>query len=380
MTLHALNSASDDSIDPEILADRVVEKLLNHPDFIATLASQLAAALATESPAAESSDRPVPDLPAPHPTEHAEEATAVLQSWVLCHRPDLISGDPTVWSTAIVAAATPKHAHAMFQWAFTSRCPSPFWRNLSTPIAAPRAGRGGSRHGHCAQLLAEYRASTTEDPDAPVKIDTVVSGIDTAVSELRVQEFSQQPVNARKNALAILRKHQWNESELVAIIRWAIWTKPHWRSNISSVPTAKTFTKIRGDWVSAGSPLERQVSNDQQAMLANLASGWVYHYSKRQSFEHMSVSPATEKNIRDCLTGADGADPVPADTIKDFVRWLCQTDNNHTAFLVDGVDFPPLAKVRRGIISMTTRSETSVAATNRGAAGEVFTTVDVSEV
>ncbi len=381
MTVHAFEPAGEPVDESELIADRIVDKLLNHPTFIDKLADRLAAALA-------SANLPEPATPTPEqvPTEapdpDAESNTAIteLQSWVLCNRPDLVSGDPAVWAAAIVAAATPRRAHAMFVWAFTESCPSPFWRELSAPIAAPRAGRGAGRHGYFAQLLAEYRATTGEDPEASAKIDLVVAGVVAAVSELRVQEFSQQPVNARKNALTVLRKHRWDAGEIVAIIGWGIRSRQHWRSNVSSVPTAATFARIRGDWISAGSPVERTISDQQRETIDVLAQGWVYHYSQRQNFSDMPITPTTFSHLHDCLTGADGADPVPVETIKNFVRWLCQSDNRHTAFLVSGVDFPALAQVRRGIVSMSTRSDTSVAATNRGASGQVSASIDVSEV
>ncbi|KJR10295.1 hypothetical protein [Gordonia sihwensis] len=383
MTVHALEPA-DEPLESDLIADRIVDRLLSHPTFIDALADKLAAALTAapaSEPAAPAIEPSTATAPAgPDSGEETEAVVTELQSWVLCNRPDLVSGDPAVWTSAIVAAATPRRAQAMFVWAFTESCPSPFWRDLTTPIAAPRAGRGAGRHGHFAQLLAEYRAATSEDPDAPAKIDTVVAGVISAVTTLRVQEFSQQPVNARKNALAVLRKHRWDADEIVAIIGWGVRSKQHWRSNVSGVPTAATFTRIRGDWISAGSPVERTISDEQRATIDVLARGWVYHYSKRQNFSDMAVSPATFSHLHDCLTGADGADPVPAETIKSFVRWLCQPDNRHTAFLVSGVDFPSLAQVRRGIISMSTHSDTSVAATNRGASGQVSTSIDVSEV
>lgn len=381
MTVHSLDLISEQqTTDVEQVADRVVEKLLSHPTFIDDLATRLAAALHQASPAAP--EIAVIDEPEELPDDDAVDlATAELQSWVLCERPELISGDPAVWAAAVVSAATPGRAVPMFKWAFSGPCQSEFWRELSTPISAPRAGRGGSRHGMFAQLHSEFRASNSEDRDASTKIDTVIAGVRAAIAELRVQQFSQQPANARKNALAVLRKHQWDAEEVVSIISWAVRTKPHWRSNISAVPTASTFSKIRGDWITGGSPIQAPITGEQQEIINNLSSGWVYHYSKRQNLEQMQVSRATQEHLRDCLVGSDGADPVPVETIKQFVHWLCQVENRHTTYLVRGVDFPPLTQVRRGLIAMATRSGTSVAATNRGAGGEITSsTVDVSEV
>lgn len=378
-----IGPADDAGTLAEQIADQILAKLADQPDQILDrLADRLADRILSRTGAPAPAEVPTAEQVREDSLDTIRENTSAaaieLRGWVMTHHPQLVSGDPDVWASAIVAAATPDCALPMIRWAMSTDCNSAYWSSRTTPLAPPRPGKR-VRHGDCAQLISEYRAGKGV-PDVCARIEQVIDGVRTQVARYGIHDFKQDPVRARKAALDLLAGHEWNAAQIVDIVAWGMADRPHWRSNIKTVPTVQTFRKVRGDWITAGQPSGPALSAVDDTEVSTLAEGWVYHWRRSQSFDTMPVTAATRRNITSCLTGGDGADPISSDQLKDFVRWLCTPGNRHAAFLVKGVDFPPLASVRRGLAAMKTERSTAVAATNEVAAGAVSAPIDVHEV
>lgn len=365
------------------VADQILTRLAGRPELLDAIADRLADRLADRfagPPAQPTSPAtaPVEDQPAMI-TEASHTTVRELLDWVMTHHPHLVSGDPELWAADLVAAAGDRTAQPMLRWAMSADCASTYWINRKKPLLPPRAGRS-KRHGDCAQLIVEYRASA-EHPDVCALIEQVIEGIRGQITRFGVHQFTQDAGRSRRAAADLLRTHDWNSAQVVDIVAWGLANKPHWRSNVKAVPTAATFTKIRGDWISAGRPSLSSLAAVEAPDVKVIADGWAYHYGRLHKYEHVPVTETSRRRIAECLSGGDGADALTVDQIKQFVLWLCDSTNRHTQYLVSGVDFPSIANVRRGLTAMRTLDKKSaVTTTNDVASGQVRATIDVSEV
>ena len=362
------------------IASAIAEHLLNDTRLLDAIADRIAAHMAN-LPTDDGPDRPADqdgsrDAEDEH-LRHTDDAAELIE-FVSADHPRLISGDPESWARSIVAASGSTNAAQVLRWALNPQCPTPVWRELTDPISPPRgrAGRGTNQRSRTSvwtQILAEYRATETRS-DAAHLIDVVVSGIFAEVAHRKGRTPDQRTSVARRSALDILTKHQWDAAKVVRLVGWGMASRPHWFKTVNGVPARTTFEKIHGDYVSDTSPAD--ILTAQESRIANhIVEGWRYHYARRTGATSITTSKVSLAHVADCIRGADGSGPIEEHTLKEFVMWLCQTNNQHIGFLVKGDnEFPDLAKVRRGLVLMTTplsqgRSANRVATTNDAAAG-----------
>lgn len=378
---------SDISVDSDELADkiadRIAERLLTNPNLLEAVATQLAARMTdTTTQPATSSAFPAsfPNDPrTPLDTSH-ESAAADLAACVSRKRPDLIDGDPMVWARSMVVAGGVSVSD-VFVWALSPDCPTPVWREMTTPVPGPRIGKR-ARKGTFTQMRAEYKASQSV-PDAAAQVDRVVDGIGSQIVRITGLPSQQLMPRARESALELLRAYNFDADKITTVVEWGMTHRSHWRSNVTGVPAKSTFKKIHGDWVSAGkehTPIAPELADSVE----HLERGWRHYYAQRINSGAVEFTATTRTNLVACLTGGDGADPIEVVELEKLIKWLCDRSNRHGAFLLNGsADFPRIQNVRRGLIAMTSQPTTRVshvAQTNTAAAAGISYGTAVEEV
>ena len=386
---HAHQSSTECSCDHIAalarIGDDLVQRVLAEPQFLDVLADRIAdRVLANASITA--SDRESSTEVADDDTaldDAQSDAAAKLADYVLRKRPGLVSNDETRWARSVVAAiGTTADPMAVATW-LCEATGSEFWSSLNEPLRPPRAARGNSRRrsgGLFQQMLAEYRAHL-KTPDIASQIDQVVSEIHSTRKRYTGTEPTQQQHSARRNAHELLRTHSL--STIITATNHVMARRPHWRNTLVGVPTAGSFAKIHADWVSDGGRFE--VPAEHEKDVDDICRGWSYHYAKRMQTTPTVYTDLSRRHVLDCLTGSDQADPIPHDTLRQYVMWLCDPGNSHTPYLVDaGTEFPPLAKIRRGLLHMspppgTRRSQVATTNAAASASGTIYG-ADVSGV
>lgn len=365
---------TDDDITS--LADKLLDRLTERPEILDAIADRLTERMTQPATAADNTPNARSPLDGPHETAAREVVDIVREM-----RPTLVQNDPLVWARGIVIASGRADPRQVLKWALAKTCPTPFFREIPDAISPPKQGRRKT-HGFYTQMVAEY-AATQQVPDASSRIDKVV---ETTLREIKKHtgiDSDQLQPRARKNAQDILGKAEWHTEHVISVISWGLATRPHWRNSITGVPAVPTYKKIHGDWVKAGNSVPDAPTEirDQAEMLAE---GWRHYYSQRMDSRTVQLSTATHANLTQCLIGSDGADPINVETLKMFIKWLCDSENQQVTYLLDGRhDFPPIAKVRRGLLAMTTpdrRRRTTVTTTNDNAAAGISYGPTVSEV
>lgn len=382
------------SVAAALVAEAVLARLAKDPAILDALADQLAERIAGalaprfesrigSAPPATTSTQPPPDDGAPG----EPEVGARLLAWVTEHWSTAVQGNPQQWATATAQASTTPSVLDVFGWARATSCPTSFWAKYDHAIPAPKRDQPNPRSGPLAQMLAEYSAENTH-AGATRLIDSVCAEVHSCIQELTARGLHQRPVPARKNALTLLREHDWDAARIIHTIEWGIRNRPHWRSTLTGVPAPVTFNKIDGDWRVDPQNFDlRDVDPAIADQIRTITDGWSYYLSHRLNTPGLRVTARTHKHIHDSLTGADGGDPISDDRLKAFVRWVFRTDSRDAAYYADGNDFPPMRAVRRGLLAMasstprTGRLGEGITSTSDGAGGAVGTTIiPVSEV
>ncbi|WP_042376553.1 hypothetical protein [Gordonia alkanivorans] len=365
----------------DAVADRVVTQILGSPSVIDAIAERLAAHLGAPPP---NHDAPPDDPRTPLADSTREAAAAALAEQVQRDYPHLVDGDdPLAWARAVTLAAGDS-AGEVIAWAMSPKCATPTWRALTDPLPAPRTG-ARARPNLFTQIVVEHSIAQ-KVPEAPAHIDRVVAGIRETVRRVSGEPSRQRDPQARKAALEILRSHDFDSTKIVTIVDWGMRSRAYWRNKITGVPTRATFKNLHGDWVSAGNDEASSVPEELRAPVEHLEKGWRHYYAQRINTATVSLSAATRNNLAACLSGSDGADPMAVDELERFIRWVCDRQNRHGAFLLNGsADFPHIQKVRRGLIAMTEKparrsTSSQVTETNTAAAAGIVYGTAVQEV
>lgn len=366
-----------DSETIDAIAHRVVELL--EPRL-----TQLAAL--TPSTGTESPVTPTPGA-VDEPRASVLTDTAVdLAEWVNEHHRGWIESLDTPlaeWANMMAAAADATTPAQAIEWAFGENCPTTHWRLTYANVAPPapaRTSRGKVRYGPWLQLLAEHRLAAGPNAGNLQHVDAVVDHINTQINTLGSKQAAVTS-SARRNALDLLVDCDGDPDRVLAIADWCLRNKPHWRSTLTGVPRASTFSKMRGDWIASGQDFSLDdLDPDLASRLRHLADGWCFHLSTAMG-EPVAAGTTTMRRLHALVAGDGQAAPMDPDVIKDVARWICEPGQGRTRFYVDGLDFPRPDRMRKALLDMRSGPTaqvrgSTVSDTNRAAADATVNTAD----